>query len=294
MRKRNLFILSIVTGLLLTTLLSFGTNAFTAKAMIISYNDDFSTDSGLWQYVGTAYRDSTNQYLVLTEPINYQSAVVFFKLPISSDFTAIFDYKLGGGSGADGFTLFFYKQKYSSLDYGGSLAFSTLEGSVREAVSGYGVEFDNWQNTAEDFKQIIGSQPNTPSDPSSNHIALIQDFAGNHLAYVDDPRTEDNEWHRVTVTVDESSVTVVVDEVQVLQWNGVIDRAFDCLGFSAGTGGKNNRQIIDNFSVEATPPFTQEVPEVPFGTLVASSSIIVAALIYFTLIKRRTEPKLDR
>lgn len=273
MRKRNLFILSIVTGLLLTSLLSFGTNAFLAKAITISYNDDFSTDSGLWQYVGSAYRDSTNQYIVLTEPINDQAGVAFFKLPINNIFKATFDYKVGGGSGADGFTLFFYEQKYLSPQGGECLGFSPIGG----VASGYGIEFDGWQNGWES---------------SSNHIALIRDSATNHLVCVDDARTEDNEWHRVAVTVDESSVTVVVDEVQVFQWNGAIDRAFDCLGFSAATGGANNRHIIDNFSVEVDPPFTQAIPEVPFGTLIASSSIIMGALIYLTLIKRRSEPKL--
>lgn len=59
------------------------------------FSDDFSTDSGMWDFLGSAYRDSVNQYLVLTEPIDWISGVVFFKISFTGAFTANFSYKAG-------------------------------------------------------------------------------------------------------------------------------------------------------------------------------------------------------
>jgi len=208
------------------------------------FSDDFSTDSGMWEFLGSAYRDSTNQCLVLTEPIDWTSGVVFFKMTFAATFTANFSFKAGGGSGADGFAVFFYKQKYSSFSYGSTLAFNDkYPNGTYKIIPGYGIEFDNWGNI---------ELPNLTehADPSANHIALIKDHTGNHLIYVNDSRTEDNMWHNVSLTVEYSSIRVLVDEDLVFLWNGTIDRTFDSFGFCAGTGAANNWHIIDNFSIE--------------------------------------------
>jgi hypothetical protein len=215
-----------------------------------TYSDDFSADSGAWEYLGSAYRDQTNEYLVLTESGYDKSGVAFFKAPVQGSFTANFRYKAGGGNHGDGFTMFFYKQKYSSLDAGGSQGFSVKEGSELKVVPGYGIEFDAWQNIPADFQQFTEKQQNPQGDPSANHNALIKDFSGNHLAYVDDLRVTDNNWHQVTVEVQESSIRVFVDQELVLQWTGALDRTYDGFGFSGATGGVgSNWHIIDDFSI---------------------------------------------
>ena len=219
-----------------------------------SFSDDFSTDSGSWQYLGSAYRESTNKSMVLTNAEYFTGGVAFFKTPIQGSFTTNFRYKVGGGSNqGDGFTMFFYKQKYSSVDTGGSLGFNSKENSVRHIVPGYGIEFDAWQNWVSDFNQIPGAQQNPQGDPSANHIGLIEGFSGNHLAYVDDLRVADNNWHKVSISVQGSSVSVYVDQGLVLQWSGALSRTFDGFGFSAGTGGPgSNMHLIDDFSISAS------------------------------------------
>jgi hypothetical protein len=132
------------------------------------------------------------------------------------------------------------------MDGGGSLGFSSSS-----IVPGYGIEFDGWQNIAIDFQKIVGGQ-SSPGDPSSSHIALIEDYVGNHLAYINDQRVADNNWHQVCVNVQGSSVSVHVDEELVLQWNGAIDRTYGGFGFSAGNGQVgSNWHIIDDFSIAA-------------------------------------------
>ena len=220
-----------------------------------SLSDDFSTDSGLWQYLRSAYRDPVNQTLVLTNSNYFEGGVVFLNTPIQGPFTANFRYKVGGGDRqGDGFTMFFYKQKFSTVALGGGLGFNP----ANQTIPGYGIEFDGWQNIAQDFQ--IGNQT-FPGDPSADHIALIEDSVGNHLAYVNDERAVDNNWHQVSVVVGESSVSVYVDQGLVLQWNGVLNRTYDEFGFSGTTSGLNSQwHIIDDFSITAqnlqTPSLT--------------------------------------
>jgi hypothetical protein len=123
-------------------------------------------------------------------PTGYEhTGVAFFNAPIQGAFTANFRYKAGGGYHGDGFTMFFYKQKYTTIGKGGSLGFTPNF----KIVPGYGIEFDAWQNPAGDARGTVGVQINPPSgDPSANHIALIDGIVNNHLAYVDDERVADN------------------------------------------------------------------------------------------------------
>jgi hypothetical protein len=155
--------------------------------------------------------------------------------------------------------MFFYKQKYSTVDssYSGSrLGFNSMS-----VIPGYGIEFDAWQNVPWDFQGIAGGQQNPPADPSGSHIALIEDYTGNHLMYVNDSRVADNNWHQVTVDVQGSSVSVSIDQSQVLKWSGTLNRTYDGFGFSGATGGVgSNYHIIDDFSITArnlqTPTLT--------------------------------------
>lgn len=225
-----------------------------------TFSDDFSRDSSSWQLLGSAYRNQTGQCLVLTPTGNQQAGVAIFNAPIKGSFTASFRYKAGGGYHGDGFTLFFYKQEYgSAIDYSYS---GSREGFNTESIiPGYGIEFDGWQNIPWDFQSTTGGQQNPQGDPTGSHIAVIKDFTGNHLTYVNDTRVSDNNWHWVTVHVEGSSVSVTVDQMMVLQWSGTFDRTYGGFGFSGATGGVGSDwHIIDDFSITAknlhTPTLT--------------------------------------
>ena len=229
-----------------------GVTVFVFAQEPASFSDDFSTDSSTWQYLGSAHRDPTNQYVVLTTSSNDQTGVAFFRAPIQDSFIVNFSYK---GSG-DGFLFFFYKQKYpSTIEWeesygdngvaGGRLGFNT-----QSIIPGYGIEFDGLANIAYEFDNIVGGQPNPSADPSDHHMALIKDFTGDHLAYVNDQRIYDNVWHQVSVAVQGSSVTVYLDQVLALRWSGVLDRTYDGFGFSGSNGQcEASWHLIDNFSI---------------------------------------------
>ena len=81
----------------------------------------------------------------------------------------------------------------------------------------------------------------------------MRDSAGQHLASVDDPRVEDNDWHTVRVAVELDGVTVEVDGEPLLAWAGEIDRSFAGVGFAATTTlSETNWHIIDNVRIQVT------------------------------------------
>ncbi len=269
-----LFLLTvIICSLFLLSSTSNATND--QQQATVSYSDSFSEDSGLWTYSGTAYRDQTDQNIVLNEADYGQAGVVFFKHSISGPFTASFSYLVGGGPAysGDALIMFFYTQENSTL--GGSGV------SSRSSVPGYGIEFDGWANWARDFLGISGAIINPPTgEPSDFHIGLVEGSVSNHLAYTgNEPRVCDNVWHRVKVQVQESSVSVYVDHDLVLQWKGTLNKDYSGFGFTGNTGGGGtNYHIIDNFSITAnvtdtskptpTPPSginTVTAPISPFG-----------------------------
>jgi YVTN family beta-propeller protein len=234
---------------------------------IETYSDDFSKDSGLWTYLGNAYLNQASQDIVLTNPSYEQMGVAFFNHPISGSFTATFSYLVGGGFSGDGFTMFFYKHKYSNVGGGGSLGFQASDNSI---IPGYGIEFDGWANWPTDFLNIAGGVINPPTgDPSGAYIGLIKDSVGNHLAYTEtDQRVADNVWHRVTIDVQDSSVSVYVDQGLVLQWGGIIDRTYSGFGFSAGNGGVGtDYHLIKNFSIIAN--VTANISPTPTPTMIS-------------------------
>ena len=219
-----------------------------------SFSDDFASDSGAWQYLGSAYRDQASQQLVLTTSSNDQTGIALFRAPIRGSLIANFSYKGVG----DGFLLLFYKQKYPlgiawEESYGDNgVAGGRLGFNTQSIIPGYGIEFDGWANIAYEFNDIVGGRPNPSADPPNNHIALIKDFTGNHLAYVDDPTIYDNVWHQASIEVQGSSVSVYLDQKLTLQWNGTLERTYDGFGFSGSNGQcEASSHLIDNFSLVA-------------------------------------------
>jgi hypothetical protein len=249
------FVALLVAGFLI----SFCTVIQPVMAQENTFSDDFNSDSGQWCYMGVAFRDTANQYLVLNPDSTMQAGVGYFNTPISGPFTASFRYKSGGGYSGDDFTMFFYKQQYpENIDYFDSYGPNASAGwrggfNTGSNISGFGIEFDGWQNIPLDFQQLTGNQVNPPGDPSGNHVALVKDYTGNHLTYVNDPRVSDDVWHNVTVEVKVASVNVFIDQELILQWNGALDRTYSGFGFSGATGQcGSNCHLIDDFSITSS------------------------------------------
>lgn len=225
-------------------------------ACATSFSDDFSVNpniSGKWFIYRSADDasnegswDSIEQTLYLTRAAQWKAIAMFANFELtSSHWEAQFRYREGGGSGADGLVFMFYKNKSPyTPGAGGFLGFQPWDNLT--GISGYGIEFDNWQNVAGDHGIV---------DPSGNHIALINDSVNNHVKYVNDPRTEDNIWHNTRVRFENGHVVVSVDNGVVLDHQlPNVDYTYSGVGFSSATGNATNNHVIDDFVLQTDLP----------------------------------------
>lgn len=196
--------------------------------------DDFSSDSGRWDYYGNARYNNSEGYIVLTPDAGSQKGKVFLKNNIRADhFIVSFRYY---SSGADGMTFMFYKNTSYTMVGGGALGFG-------KNASGYGIEMDTYKNTW---------------DPSSKHIAIINDSVQSHLRYVNDSRVSDSSWHTMVVDVKSSEIDVYLDGALILNYTGQINRDFGGIGFSSATGYYHGKHLIDDVKIYA--PLTPSAP----------------------------------
>ena len=276
---RSLLSLILIVSMIIASLLYLGSIHQIVKAQQQtneSYSDDFSIDSGLWTYLGNAYREEIDQTLVLNKGEWFQRGIVFFKHPISSSFTVSFSYLIGegyAGLSGDALIMFFYTPNNSTL---------LGSGPASQSNSGYGIEFDGWPNWASDFVGLNGGLINPPTgDPYDNHIALIEGSVGNHIVYTaNDPRVSDYIWHHVIVQVDESSVRVYVDDGLVLQWIGTLNRTYSGFGFAGlAGGGATNYHIMDDFSI--TFSASADSTSNPTPTPLSSINTVIATISPF-------------
>lgn len=216
--------------------------------------DDFSSDTGLWSYAYNAYRDATNEDVVLTNPYYYEMGQLWLEQPVYLSFDIEFNYWAGGWGGGDGFVLMFYKDSDYVPAGGPCLGFGADPAC---SSPGYGIEFDGvWDD-----------------DPSDDHIALIKDTVSNHLAWVADSRVADSQWHQARVSVTADSVSVWVDGDQVLTWLGSLDKSYNRLGFSAASGWWADMHLIDDVKLTVGDTQASWLSVVPLsGVLPADSS----------------------
>ncbi len=197
-----------------------------------------------WQVNGVA--QLTNGFVRLTTTAG---GVVgsLVHAPLSADptesFDIGFDFRIGGGSGADGMSF----AVFDASRYTQSALFSEEgPGSGNEAPSGPGtvvVQFDTYDNDGE----------------GENTIEIMTDGV-TRGTYVPSFDLEDNQWHRATVVFDGEHLTVRVTNAA-----GVIETAFNRLpipytpfvgrfGFGGRTGGLTNNHDIDNVSFRVPGP----------------------------------------
>ncbi|MBU9711976.1 L-type lectin-domain containing protein [Evansella tamaricis] len=191
-------------------------------------NGDVNTPISIWELEGdNKPKLSENGTITLTEAENWMWGRAWFHEEVALPFTINFQFQIGGGTGADGLTFMFLKDRYSTSERGEGLGFGS--------GNGYAIEFDTYENT---------------HDTNNNHIALIKDHVENHLIQVDDPYLRDDRWHLVSVTVQEDSVDVVMNGERLFTYTGKLDTSYSSLGFSASTGASNDRHRVQVLNLD--------------------------------------------
>ncbi|WP_246066839.1 cadherin-like beta sandwich domain-containing protein [Paenibacillus koleovorans] len=198
--------------------------------------DDFSSNTGLWDFIGSASR--TSNYVELTPSQDNKAGVLWLKQKLAPPFNISFSFRIdqGGTQPADGLVFLFNKQKNTSPVSGGGLGF--------EPGNGYGVEFDTYRNAG---------------DPSAPHMSLFRNntdhtIPGTLLSQATPPNFIGSSFHTVKIEVTATTVKAYLDGTLRLNWTGTLDNTYEGIGFAAATGASTSRHVIDD--VVITRPFS--------------------------------------
>ena len=223
-----------ILGVVVIFLLVAGCYSQTLQAKE-STNSEMIEDSNMELYGQAKFLDDDS--IQLTPLATNLSGCVWYphSVDTTQDFSITVSYWIGGGrelpyEGADGMILGFTEKK-------GIGSNGEYQGFVSREKS-YGVELDSY--------------PYNRGDPDGKHIAIIKNNVRNHLKYVLDDRVDDSAWHELSVfyKANEKTLTVYLDEKEVLSSDG-IELAQKCyLGISAATASGCNQHLIKNISID--------------------------------------------
>jgi hypothetical protein len=196
-----------------------------------------SIDLSGWNFEGSAFWDSSNEWVELTAPVGTQAGTAFQTMStVVSDLLEIeWEFYVSGGSGADGISL-----TMLDVDRMTSFVGGTGGGIGYYGLPGWSLEIDTWYNSEH-------------SDPTAlDHVSVhIDGDINTPRAWATLPEMEDSAWHVAKVEVTGPHLKFWVDEV--LYIDQVIDGLvpFDAyVGFTAATGGSTNWHLIDALDVE--------------------------------------------
>ena len=223
-----------ILGVVAVFLLVVGCYSQTLQAKELT-NSEMIEDSNMELYGQATFLDDDS--IQLTPLETNSSGCVWYphSVDTTQDFSITVSYWIGGGrelpyEGADGMILGFTEKKGIGSN-----------GEYQGFVSGeksYGVELDSY--------------PYNRGDPDGKHIAIIKNNVRNHLKYVLDDRVDDSAWHKLSVSykAKEKTLTVYLDEKEVLASDG-IELSQKCyLGISAATASGCNQHLIKNISID--------------------------------------------
>lgn len=223
-----------ILGVVAVFLLVVGCYSQTLQAKELT-NSEMIEDSNMELYGQAKFLDDDS--IQITPLETNSSGCVWYphSVDTTQDFSITVSYWIGGGrelpyEGADGMILGFTEKKGIGSN-----------GEYQGFVSGeksYGVELDSY--------------PYNRGDPDGKHIAIIKNNVRNHLKYVLDDRVDDSAWHKLSVSykAKEKTLTVYLDEKEVLASDG-IELSQKCyLGISAATASGCNQHLIKNISID--------------------------------------------
>jgi len=186
------------------------------------------------------YWDPTTHLFYLTKAYNGLGCMAFFAkngkpIKINYPFLAEFEYKVGGGTGADGMTFAFDKditnfEKYNDSVGGGTLGLLPSSPTGVVPSNGYAIELDEYYNY--EF------------DPSGDHVALVLNGPSDHLIYYNTPKVKDNQWHTLKAIVSPPITKVYLDNQLLFTYTKLTPLGYGYAGFSGATGALTDNHII--------------------------------------------------
>lgn len=214
-------------------------------------------DTTGWRLEGNAYLGNTaggntpngKDELILTDPINNTSGACFFKTPVNishcQKWIASYEYRIFDGTAADGIAFCFLANPPFGYQRGGALG-------LPARPKGLMVLLDPYRNghcycRAPSKIELFYGDGSIAYNECPKDTALVPTFCG------DANLLRSNNYRRITIKYDNGNIKVFIDDT--LRLSGFYSINFNgYFGFTASTGGNNDRQSIRNFSLKTYKP----------------------------------------
>jgi hypothetical protein len=211
-----------------------------------------------WNLTGNAYvgdtpgdGDANNDELILTNNSGNQSGGVFYQQPIDlntcQQWQVEFQFRIWQGNGADGIAFCFLDVPPSGFVNGGGVG-------IPQSANGIKVIFDTYDNCggANPEIQIYNG---VGYNECASGIVKVNNSGGN-LNFI-----RSNNYNNARITYNDGVITVFVNNVQWLTTNYNVGFV-GYMGFTASTGGSNDRHSIKNARIFADIPVANAGPDV--------------------------------
>ncbi|MDG2154116.1 MAG: hypothetical protein P8K10_09310, partial [Crocinitomicaceae bacterium] len=236
----NMFRFRILFVIFFTLVITYKSNSQTYVFAELAGSPNLNTTG--WNLNGNAFvgdtpgdADNFLDELILTNAWNTQSGGVFYSTPIDpsvcSNWTVEFDYRIWGGSAADGIAFSFLDVPPTGFVSGGGVG-------IPGSANGLKVILDTWNNCGgpNPELQIYSGAGYFECAPG---IVKLDNSAGN-LGFV-----RNNNYQPVRITYNNGNVTLFVNNIQYLNANFQIS-FIGYMGFTASTGGANDQHSVKN------------------------------------------------
>lgn len=231
--------------LILVSFLMTSRLVFTQTFIFAQLNGNPNLNTTGWNLTGNAFvgdtggdADSNPNEIILTNAFGNQSGGVFYGTPINpficSKWTVEFDYRIWGGSAADGLAFCFLDVPPSGFVSGGGVG-------IPGTANGLKVILDTWDNGC-------GVNPELQIFSGIGYNECIAGIvkvtnASNNLNFV-----RSNTYQPVKITYINGAVTLSINNTQYLTANFPINFS-GYMGFTASTGGSTDQHSIRNVMI---------------------------------------------
>ena len=215
-----------------------------------------------WNLTGNAYVgdtggdvDASPNELILTNASGNQSGGVFYGTPINplicSKWTVEFDYRIWGGSAADGLAFCFLDVPPSGFVSGGGVG-------IPGSANGLKIILDTWDNGCGTNPEIQIFSGVGYNECISGIVKLTN--TGGSLNFI-----RNNNYQPVKITYINGAVTVFINNTQYLTANFPINFS-GYMGFTASTGGATDQHSVRNVVIYTDQATSNAGNDVSFCT----------------------------
>jgi hypothetical protein len=236
--------------------------------------DNFTTDTGDWTYAGVTTRG--NGVVTLLDNTTNSFGQLWFKRDIGSPFTVSFE-AYGVGLGQDVVVMFYKDRDFTPSSTNGFQSDSGLS-------PGYGVEFDYYPYDPYGIN---------PGNWWQSYVALISDNTEDNIAYnISNASPTSFGWVNVVIAVNETHVSVYVNNTRWLDVNYAFNPQYSGFGFCGGCNWRAMQFQITNVTLtENNSPSVQPVSINFTAVMMIAGVVIVGARATASAVQGRTKPK---